>query len=129
MTGVRYLNLLKNNLLQSFLELKGGIYNREGYIFQNDNAGAHRVPLVQRWKENHAIRTIAWLTLVLWRINGAMQRINSIRFVELYEAQMKSGKPRRIWYAVLLEMIKQLYHSLPRRMILVIRRRGEKINY
>ena len=33
---------------------------------------------------------------------------------------------QRIWYAIPLEMIIKLYRSLPRRMISVIRRRGEE---
>ena len=49
---------LKNNLLQSFPELERELYNDEAYVFHNDNATSHKAPIVQRWKSDHAIRTI-----------------------------------------------------------------------
>ena len=34
--------------------------NDETYVFQNDNATWHKGPIVQRWKADHANRTIDW---------------------------------------------------------------------
>jgi hypothetical protein len=134
MTGIKYKSILKNNLLQSFPELEGGIYNREGYIFQNGNARVHGVPLVERWKEKHAIRTIVWpsqspdLNVMenLW--SYVQDQLYKIRGT-LRNADDVWRAAQRIWYAIPLGMVKNLYRSLPRRMISVIRRRGERINY
>ena len=46
--------------MQYFPKLEGRLYNDAAYVFQNDNPTSHKAPIVQRWKADHAIRTIDW---------------------------------------------------------------------
>ena len=50
--------------MESFPELESRLYNDEAYVFQNDYAISHKAPIVQRWKADHAIRTIDWTSQI-----------------------------------------------------------------
>ena len=106
----------------------------DNYIYQDDNAPVHRAQIVKDYMEQNQLHGMEWpaqspdLNIIenMWRkIKIELQKqAHNITT----KAQMETAI-RDIWTNISLEFIRKLYDSIPRRLMLVIRAKGNITKY
>ncbi|CAG2224309.1 unnamed protein product [Mytilus edulis] len=106
----------------------------DNYIYQDDNAPVHRAKIVKDYMEQNQLHGMEWpaqspdLNIIenMWRkIKIELQKqAHNITT----KAQMETAI-RDIWTNISLEFIRKLYDSIPRRLRLVIRAKGNITKY
>jgi hypothetical protein len=104
------------------------------YIFQEDNAPYHESRRTNQWKTENDIPTLEWLPQSpdlniienVWTVikTNVQRRIDDIRNAENLKTVVAA-----IWTSLQLHYIRSLYDSLPRRLRVVLRARGNIIKY
>ena len=109
-------------------------FPRNNYIFQDDNAPVHRARPVVNYKLQNQINSCTWpaqspdLNIIenCWfllknELKKRSHRINNVRDLE--------REIRDIWVNITLIYIRNLYYSIPRRLLKVIKSKGFITNY
>jgi len=114
LNGERYLTILKRYLLRNYSNL-----SEKNLVFQQDNAPSHRYGQVQSWFEEKEILKIDWppqspdLSLIEDVWNELKFRLRG----KSYKNKEKLWKDlQRELKLISKDFIKNLYHSLPRRV-------------
>lgn len=127
LNGERYLILLQRYLLQNYPYLKD-----QGGIFQQDNVPSHRYGRVLDWFELKNINTIRWpaqspdLNIIECVWNELKYRIKGETFLDKDHLWKRLKKE---WKSISQESIKELFESMPRRILAVKKARGGNTKY
>jgi len=127
LNGERYLTILKRYLLRNYTNL-----TLQKMIFQQDNAPAHRYHKVQSYLEDKKIKKINWppqspdMNLIesVWnelkfRLRGKVYRNKNKLWNDL----------QREWKLISKEYIRNLYYSLPQRIVKLKHVKGKHTKY
>ena len=127
LNGERYLTILKRYLLRNYTNL-----TLQKMIFQQDNAPAHRYHKVQSYLEDKKIKKINWppqspdMNLIesVWnelkfRLRGKVYRNKNKLWNDL----------QREWKLISKEYIRNLYYSLPQRIVKLKHAKGKHTKY
>ena len=109
-------------------------YPVENFIFQDDNTPVHRARSVQNYKTQNNINGRFWpaqspdanIIENCWLLlkNAQQKRLCRVHNVTDMEREI-----RDIWQTIPLHYIKNLYRSLPTRMLKIIRSKGYVAKY
>ena len=109
-------------------------YPEENYIFQDDNAPVYRARSVQNYKTQNNINGMFWPqqspyaniteNCCILLKNAQQKRLCRVHNVTDMEREMMD-----IWVTIPLHNIKNLYRSLPTRMLKIIRSKGYIAKY
>ena len=129
MNNQEYKETLENNLLPFVAKTT----NIEEFIFQDDNAPAHRHRNVKEWFKDHNIQTLDW--------HAQSPDLNPIEnlwhFIKLKVAKHKPGRRsdlvriiKQVWNnEIPANLIENLINSMKKRMIDLKAAHGGHINY
>lgn len=126
--AAKYQEILENNLLRSIQKL----CPTEAFIFQQDGASCHTAKTTRNWFENHNIEVMDWpssspdLNVIetLWHKMKQKLRNNPQRTQE----GLKS-KIREVYDSVSPEECQALVNSMPKRILAVIKAKGDVTSY
>jgi transposase len=126
----KYINILDDNLWPVIAQH----FPTSPYIFQEDNAPCHVSRRTNQWKTENDIPTLEWppqspdLNIIenVWKVikTKVQRRIDDIRNAEDLKTVVAE-----IWTSLQLHYIRRLYDSLPRRLRVVLRARGNITKY
>ena len=126
----KYINILDDNLWPGIAQH----FPTSHYIFQEDNAPCHVSRRTNQWKTENDIPTLEWppqspdLNIIenVWKVikTKIQRRIDDIRNAEDLKTVVAE-----IWTSLQLHYIRSLYDSLPRRLRVVLRARGNITKY
>jgi transposase len=124
----KYKNLLED-VWPEIIETFG-----ENILFQDDNATIHRARSIQQWKDENGIKSIDWtpqspdlniienVWSVLKRALGKMDTIPSS--IEILEKRVVE-----VWSEISATSIQNLVKSMPKRCLMVIKKKGSPTKY
>jgi transposase len=123
-----------NNLDDSLWRVIAQHFPTSPYIFQEDNVPCHVSRRTSQWKTENDIPTLEWppqsldLNIIenVWKVikTKVQRRIDDIRNAENLKTVVAE-----IWTPLQLHYIRSLYDSLPRRLRVVLRARGNITKY
>jgi hypothetical protein len=126
----KYINILDDNLWPVIAQH----FPTSRYIFQEDNAHAMCLGRTNQWKTENDTPTLEWppqspdLNIIgnVWNVikTKVQRRIDDIRNAEDLKTVVAE-----IWTSLQLHYIRGLYDSLPRRLRVVLRARGNITKY
>jgi transposase len=124
-----YIEILRENLIPFLIQL-----GPSNYIFQDDNASAHRSQVVNRWKEENMIVTLPWPAQ-----SPDLNPIENIwaeleRKIRNYKVKPKNQSElfdalKTEWYNLDINYINRLIYSLPSRIHQVKINKGNPTKY
>ena len=124
-----YIKILQENLLPFLIQL-----GPNNYIFQDDNAPAHRSQVVKQWKEENMIITLPWPAQ-----SPDLNPIENIwaeleRKIRSYKVKPKNQSElfealKTEWYNLNINYINRLIYSLPNRIHQVKINKGNPTKY
>ena len=128
--AAKYIDIVDNNLWPVI----AAHFTDKPYVYMDDNASVHRANAVKVFMENNEINTTTWpaqspdLNIIenLWlKIKRSLQR----RATFIHTRQDLLAEIRRIWESVTVEYIRELYSTIPTRILEVIRMKGNLTKY
>ncbi|QRV96417.1 Transposase [Ceratobasidium sp. AG-Ba] len=131
LTKEGYIDILENEFLRSLAAL--GLQERE-VIFQQDNASSHKAHICLNWFEHHGVELMEWPSMSpdlnpienMWA--ELKRRLGEYEtppggILELWD------RVKSVWCGFDEEYYQKLIESMPKRMALVIKRKGDSIPY
>jgi hypothetical protein len=126
----KYISVLDENLWPVILRH----FADNNYIFQDDNAPVHRARIVQDFGRNNQLKSMNWpaqspdLNIIencWWRLKRELQK----RAANISNVHELRHAIRDIWTYTPIDYIQNLYKSIPRRILRVIRNKGNITKY
>ncbi|MBN3294693.1 TCB1 transposase, partial [Polypterus senegalus] len=120
----KYIQVLEQHMLPS----RRHLFQGRPCIFQQDNARPHSASITTSWLRRRRIRVLKWpvcspdLSPIenIWRIIKRKVRQRRPKTIEQLEACI-----RQEWESIPISKLEKLVSSVPRRLLSVVRRRGD----
>ena len=128
--AIKYKNILEDNL---WPVLARHFVNKP-YRFQDDNAPVHRARILEEYKRDNEIRYITWPAQspdlnIIENVWHRMKRSLEIRAIHIGTTDEHFTAVQDIWTNLSLEYVRNLYSSLPNRIMSCIRNKGHLTKY
>ncbi|KAG2462527.1 TCB1 transposase, partial [Polypterus senegalus] len=120
----KYIQVLEQHMLPS----RRHLFQGRPCIFQQDNARPHSASITTSWLRRRRIRVVKWPVCSpdvspienIWRIIKRKVRQRRPKTIEQLEACI-----RQEWESIPISKLEKLVSSVPRRLLSVVRRRGD----
>ena len=128
--AAKYIEILEDNLWPVIVRH----YPEENYIFQDDNAPVYRARSVQNYKIQNNINGMSWLAQSpdvniienCWLLlKNSLQK--QLYHVHVHNVTNIVCEIMDIWQTIPLHYIRNLYRSLPTRMLKIIRSKARRV--
>ena len=140
MAQQKYIETIDTCLLQEYpflenaMEIEEVVPNAEPFQFQDDNASCHRAKKVKDWKEEKGIISFKWPSSspdlsIIENIWAYVEDRLYERKETLKNAEDAWERTQEIWRSIEIDFIRNLYKSLPDRMIKLKNQKGGPINF
>lgn len=123
--ALKYIDILENNLWT----VVARHFPQDNYVFQDDNTPVHRTHTVRTYMEETDIHHMEWpaqspdLNVIencWWKLKRDME--NKLHII--YSVKDLQLVIRQLWENVSVDFIRDLYHTIPRRLTKMIRAKG-----
>jgi transposase len=122
----------KRRIINNIRTTGRAVANRHrNFRFQHDKAPAHRAATTVQFLERQRVATLPWagnspdMNIIenVWSVVARTANYNVTNAAEMFNSV------QRAWLAVSTLYIRKLYHSLPKRMMEVVKQRGGNSHY